>query len=307
MTGPEPRPKFLNMSITMKINGNRRRISTLVPWIVGLAVLIGGIVSVTARRKLRAQQASSSASSSAAASWLGARAIDLSYPFDEQTIYWPTDPSFHWEKAKWGEATGGYWYASARYSASEHGGTHLDSPIHFGAGQATVDALPLSKLIAPVEVVDIAPACARDRDYRLSAGDLDAWEAAHGPIPAGSIVLVHTGWGRFWPDKKAYLGSDVPGDVMGLHFPGIGRDAADRLVERKVAGVGLDTASLDHGPSRDFLAHRALNGAGIYGLENVAHLEQVPTVGATLIALPMKIKGGSGGPVRIVAILPDRK
>jgi kynurenine formamidase len=236
---------------------------------------------------------------------LAARAIDLTYPFDEKTIYWPTDKSFHWEKTKWGPSPGGYWYASATYAASEHGGTHLDSPIHFGEGQATADAIPVSRLIGPAVVVDISAACARDRDSVLGAADLEAWEAAHGAIPDGAIVLVRTGWGKFWPDKKAYLGSDVPGDTAHLHFPGIGRDAAEWLVaRRKIAGVGIDTASLDHGPSSDFIAHRVLNGAGLYGIENVANLERVPATGATAIALPMKIKGGSGGPVRIIAILP---
>jgi kynurenine formamidase len=236
---------------------------------------------------------------------LGARAIDLTYSFDEKTIYWPTDQSFHWEKTKWGQSPGGYWYASAAYAASEHGGTHLDSPIHFGAGQATTDAIPLTRLIGPAVVVDIGAACARDRDYTLSVADLEAWEKAHGAIPDGAIVLVRTGWGRFWPEKTPYLGSDVPGDTLGLHFPGIGKDAAEWLVaRRKISGVGIDTASLDHGPSRDFIAHRILNGAGLYGLENVANLDRVPVTGATVIALPMKIKGGSGGPVRIIAILP---
>jgi kynurenine formamidase len=236
---------------------------------------------------------------------LGARAIDLTYPFDEQTIYWPTDKSFHWEKSKWGPSSGGYWYASATYAASEHGGTHLDSPIHFGEGQATTEAIPLTRLIGAAVVIDLSAACTRDRDYRLTAADLDAWEARHGAIPDGAIVLVHTGWGKFWPDKKQYMGSDVPGDTAHLHFPGIGPDAAHWLTNRhKISGVGIDTASLDHGPSTDFIAHRILNGAGLYGLENVAHLDKVPATGATLIALPMKIKGGSGGPVRIIAILP---
>ena len=237
---------------------------------------------------------------------LGGRALDLTYSFDEQTIYWPTDKSFQWEKTKWGLSPGGYWYASATYAASEHGGTHLDSPIHFGEAQATIDAIPLSRLIGPAVVIDCSAAAARDRDYRLSAADLDAWEAAHGAIPNGAIVLVRTGWGRFWPDKKQYMGSDVPGDTAHLHFPGIGKGAAQWLVtRRKIAGVGIDTASLDHGPSLDFIAHRLLNGAGLYGIENVANLDRVPVLGATAIALPMKIKGGSGGPVRLIAILPQ--
>jgi kynurenine formamidase len=231
--------------------------------------------------------------------------VDLTWPYDEKTIYWPTGKAFQWEKESWGPSPGGYWYASGRYAASEHGGTHIDAPIHFGKGKQTLDEIPLAQLVARAIVVDISAACARNPDYSLSAADLAAWEKAHGRIPDSSIVLVRTGWGKFWPDKKRYLGSDTPGDTAHLHFPGIAPDAAKFLAEqRKIAGVGIDTASIDHGPSKDFMTHRILNGAGIYGLENVAYLEKVPVTGATLIALPMKIKGGSGGPVRIVALLP---
>ena len=263
------------------------------------AMVLGGLLVAAS-----AQPPSAPSPVDIRAATLAAKAVDLTYAFDERTIYWPTDPSFRWQKAKWGPSPGGYWYASATYSASEHGGTHLDSPIHFGEGQATADQIPVSRLIAPAVVIDISEACAKDRDYRLGATDVTAWEQAHGQVPEGSIVLVRTGWGQYWPDKRRYLGSDVPGDTANLHFPGISKEAAELLVQRRVNGVGIDTASLDHGPSRDFLAHRVLNGAGIYGLENVAQLDRVPATGATLIALPMKIKGGSGGPTRIIAILP---
>lgn len=233
-----------------------------------------------------------------------AKAIDLTYAFDQQTVYWPTAKAFQFEKESWGMAPGGYWYAAGRYAASEHGGTHLDAPLHFGQGKAPVDAIPLTKLIASAVVVDISAACAKNPDYLLSAGDLRAWEKTHGRIPEGVILLVRTGWGKFWPDKKRYLGSDTPGDAAHLHFPGIAAQAAELLVERKVAAVGIDTASIDYGPSKDFRTHRILYGAGLYGLENVANLEKVPVTGATLIALPMKIRGGSGAPVRIIALLP---
>lgn len=232
------------------------------------------------------------------------RAIDLTYSFNESTIYWPTDKHFEWRQTTAGMTPRGYWYASATYAASEHGGTHLDSPIHFGRGKLTADQIPVSRLIGPVVVVDISDACAKNPDYELSVADLEAWEKRHGHIRDQTIVLVRTGWGRFWPDKKRYLGSDTPGDTENLHFPGISEAAARRLVECKVDGVGIDTASLDHGPSKDFLAHQVLNGANIYGLENVANLGRLPAAGATVIALPMKIKGGTGGPVRIIAILP---
>lgn len=230
--------------------------------------------------------------------------VDLTYDFDEATIYWPTAQNFHLEKADWGVTPAGYWYAAARYSASEHGGTHMDSPIHFAEGRATTDQVPLTRLVGPAAVIDISAACARDPDYRLTVTDIKDGEKKDGALTSEDIVLIRTGWGRYWPDKKRYLGSDTPGDTAHLHFPGISREAAEYLVTRRVAGVGIDTASLDHGPSRDFIAHRTLNAAEIYGLENVAHVEHLPARGALLIALPMKIKGGSGGPARIIAVLP---
>ena len=230
--------------------------------------------------------------------------VDLTHAFDDKAIYWPTAKSFTWEKESWGRNAQGDWYTAGRYSASEHGGTHLDAPIHFAEGKQTVDQIPIDKLVGPAIVIDVSAAVATDRDYRLSPADVSAWEAKHGRIPSGSIVLVHTGWGKFWGDKKAYLGTDKAGDTSNLHFPGISKEAAALLAERKVDAVGLDTPSLDHGPSRDFAAHRAFAAANVYGLENVANLDRLPPIGATLIALPMKIKGGTGGPTRIIAIIP---
>lgn len=233
-----------------------------------------------------------------------AKVIDLTYDFDERTIYWPTAKPFQWEKEAWGPSAGGYWYTAARYAASEHGGTHLDSPIHFAEGKATVDQIPLTSLIGPAVVIDIASKCSNNADYRLSADDIVSWERERGRIPDGAIVLVRTGWGRHWPDRKRYLGSDVAGDATNLHFPGIASDAAEMLArQRKVDGIGIDTASIDYGASKDYIAHQILYGAGIYGLENLANLEQMPVKGATLIALPMKIKGGTGAPLRVIAVL----
>ncbi len=232
------------------------------------------------------------------------KVVDMTYAFDDTTIYWPTAKPFEWQKESWGTPSG-YWYAAARYAASEHGGTHIDGPIHFGQGKLTIDQIPVSRLIGPAVVIEVADQCEKDRDYRLSVPDIVSWEKKHGAIPQEAIVLVHTGWGKFWPDKKRYWGSDVPGDASQLHFPGFSREAAEFLVtKRKINGVGIDTASLDHGPSSDFIAHRTFNGAEVYGLENVANLERLPSTGATLIALPMKIKGGTGAPTRIIAILP---
>jgi kynurenine formamidase len=230
--------------------------------------------------------------------------VDLTHTFDEKTIHWPTAKPFQWNKDAWGTAAGGYWYTSASFAASEHLGTHIDSPIHFAEGQATTDTLPLPKLIGPAAVIDIRSACTANRDYQLSPADIAGWEKTNGRIPPGSVVLVRTGWAAFWPDRLRYMGTDAAGDVKNLHFPGISPEAAKVLNERRVDGVGIDTASLDHGPSTDFRTHRILNGAGIYGLENLADLDRLPPTGATVLALPMKIRGGTGGPVRVVALLP---
>jgi kynurenine formamidase len=230
--------------------------------------------------------------------------VDLTHTFSEDTIHWPTASPFRWQKDAWGPSPGGYWYASASFAASEHLGTHIDSPIHFAEGQATTDAVPLRKLVGPAVVIDIAGKAAANRDYVLSTADVLAWEEKHERIPAGTIVLVRTGWAAFWPDRERYMGTAAPGDVEHLHFPGISEEAAELLVQRGVDGVGIDTASLDHGPSKEFRSHRILARAGIYGLENLAGLDRLPARGVTVIALPVKIRNGTGGPVRVIAVLP---
>ena len=232
------------------------------------------------------------------------KVIDLTHPFDERTIYWPTAQRFELDRVAWGKNQAGWWYASNDFCASEHGGTHLDAPIHFAEGRWATAEIPIDRLLGPLRVIDVREQCRRDRNYLLSPSDIARHEARHGRIEPGTVVLIHTGFGRYYPDPKRYLGSEVRGRVEGLSFPGIGVAAAEILVERRIDMVGLDSASLDHGPSADFAAHRVLNGANIPGLENVANLEKLPATGATLIALPMKIAGGSGGPCRIIAILP---
>ncbi len=230
--------------------------------------------------------------------------VDLTYTFDEKTIYWPNAEGFRHRKDSWKKTPAGYWYAAGEFTTAEHGGTHFDAPIHFAEGKPALDEIPVEKLIAPAVVIDITAKAAADRDYRASPDDIAAFEQQHGAIPADSIVVFRTGWGKFWPDRKQYMGSDVKGDVDHLHFPGISREAAELLVQRKIAGVGIDTASMDYGPSKDFIAHQSLNGAGIFGIENIANADTLPATGATIIALPIKIGEGSGGPARVVALMP---
>ena len=198
----------------------------------------------------------------------------------------------------------GAWYASNDFCASEHGGTHIDAPIHFAEGRTSTAEIPVARLIGPARVVDIREQCEANRDYLLAPSDIESHERRYGRIERGAVVLVRTGFGRHYPDAAAYLGSAERGTTEGLSFPGIGEAAARLLVERDVDLVGLDTASLDHGPSTDFVAHRVLSEADIPGLENVANLGQLPPHGAIVIALPMKIEDGTGGPCRIIALLP---
>ncbi len=235
------------------------------------------------------------------------RWVDLTHAFNSETIYWPTDTAgFTLEEQAYGVTEGGWFYASYAFASAEHGGTHLDAPIHFAEGRLTADQIPLSGLIGPAVVVDVTEDA--HPDYQVSVSDLTAWEATHGAIPNGAILLVRTGWGERWNDHTAYLGTDQAGPeaVPELHFPGIGPEAAQWLVdERGVVAVGIDTPSIDYGQSTDFRSHVILYGENIAGFENVGNLGSLPEAGAYVVALPMKIGGGSGGPLRIVAFVPS--
>ena len=234
-------------------------------------------------------------------------AVDLTHPFDADTIYWPTEEGFVLERGSAGRTEAGYWYEAHRMRLAEHGGTHLDAPVHFHEGGSTAERVPLARLIAPAVLVDVQEACAKDADYAVSVADLERFEAAHGRIPDGAALLLATGFGARWPERARYLGTDERGAVAvaKLHFPGLAPAAARWLVaNRKLAAVGLDTASIDPGTSKLFESHQILFAAEIPAFENLAALDRLPPTGATLIALPMKIAGGSGAPLRAVAILP---
>jgi kynurenine formamidase len=232
--------------------------------------------------------------------------VDLTYPFDEHTIYWPTAPStFKLERLAYGQTPAGFFYAANSLCTPEHGGTHIDAPIHFAEGRRTVDQVPVEQLVAPAVILDVQAQAAANPDYALPLEAVQSWEQRHGHLAKGTIVLLRTGWGSRWPDKKRYLGDDTPGDASNLHFPSYGPDAARLLVDqRHVGALGVDTASIDPGNSKDFPVHRIATAANVPGLENVASLGKVPETGAWVIALPMKIAGGSGGPLRIVALIP---
>src|SRR6266576_1105502 len=206
--------------------------------------------------------------------------VDLTYPFSEETHHWPTAKPFHLEKVSEGRTPAGYWYSSYDYSGSEHVGTHMDAPFHFAEGKWTAEQIPLARTIGPGIVIDLRRKAETNADYLFRVDDLRAWEKIHGRIAPGSIVLVHTGWGKYWGDRKRYFGTDEPGNVADLHFPGLSKEIAE------------------------FIVNQVLGAANVPIFENVAALDRLPAKGATIFALPMKIKGGSGAPLRIFAILP---
>jgi kynurenine formamidase len=231
--------------------------------------------------------------------------VDLTYSFDDQTVYWPKNQLFHRQDTARGMTPKGYWYASGTFSASEHGGTHLDAPVHFAKAGMSVDQIPVESLVGPAIVLDIRERCQLNPDYELTVQDIQHWEMQFGLIAPQDLVLVQTGWSQYWPDLPHYLGSESPDNPLSLHFPGISAEAMTFLVhDRQIRGVGIDTASIDPGQSRDFQAHQILSTANLYAIENVAYLDQVPPRGATVYALPIKIKDGTGGPVRLIAVIP---
>lgn len=251
---------------------------------------------------------SACAGGSEPASFENGKWIDLTHDFDDRSLYWPTTAPFTLSTVAEGQTEGGYYYSAYAFQGSEHGGTHLDAPIHFQAEGQTTEEIPLDSLIGPAVVIDVKAKTAGNPQYGITVEDILNWESEHGKISGRPIVLFDTGWAARWPDATAYLGTERrgPGGVAELSFPGLTPEAAEFLAnDRSVRAVGLDTPSLDMSSSASFLVHRILFDKNIPGFENVASLDGVPPTGAHVFALPMKIKGGSGGPLRIVAFVPD--
>lgn len=254
--------------------------------------------------------ASAAPSAVPAPPFAGGTWIDLTHEFAADTLYWPTAQRFQLEVESRAMTPKGYFYAANRYRASEHGGTHIDAPIHFAEKGKTVDELPIDQLLGAAVVVDVSAQAAANADYQVNVADFEAWEKAHGPLPKDIIILLRTGYATRWPNPQTYLGTEQRGAeaVAQLHFPGLHPDAARWLVaQRSIKAIGLDTASIDHGQSTLFESHRILLEKNIPAFENVGDMSRLPVTGLQIIALPMKIKEGSGGPLRIVAWVPDKR
>lgn len=235
------------------------------------------------------------------------RWVDLSYEFNDKTIYWPTSESFQLDTVFEGQTDKGFYYSAYKFSMAEHGGTHLDAPVHFAKGKNPVDKISLDKLNGEAIIIDVVAQCEQNRDYRITPEDVQAWEKENGKIPEQSLLFFKTGFGKYWPDKKKYLGTTLTGQsgVDNLHFPGIHPKTASWLIKnRKINAIGLDTPSIDFGQSKLFETHQILFNENIPAFENVANLDLLPAKGAWVIALPLKITGGSGSPLRIVALVP---
>ena len=233
--------------------------------------------------------------------------VDLTHDFSDETLYWPTSDTWQFDTVFVGHTDGGYYYEAFKFATAEHGGTHLDAPIHFSEGKKTVDELDISQLSGAAVVIDVTRKVQQNRDYQILPEDVKAWEVEHGSIPDGAILLFYTGMGALWPDAQLYLGTTLRGQegVANLSFPGIHPETSQWLVDnRSIKAVGLDTPSIDYGKSTQYETHQILFANDIPGFENVANLDKLPATGAYVIALPMKIKGGSGAPLRIVANVP---
>ncbi len=232
--------------------------------------------------------------------------IDLSHSFSEETIYWVTAKEFEMEEVAKGITDKGFYYAANNFATAEHGGTHIDAPIHFAEKGQTVDEIPLSNLIGNAIKIDVSENAITNPDYLISLKDIQTWEEENGKIEVGSIILLETGFSKLYPDKLKYLGTEERGEeaIKKLHFPGLAPEAAKWLVEnRSIHAIGIDTPSIDYGQSQDFESHVELLSKNIPAFENLTNLDKLPSKNFQVIALPMKIKGGSGAPLRIIAIL----
>jgi kynurenine formamidase len=230
------------------------------------------------------------------------RVVDLSYAINDKLVPWPGDQK--WFEAKVNATVEKNGYFTRSFWMLEHYGTHLDAPIHFPPGKTTVDQIPAKQFFGPAVVLDVSEESAKDADYQAPAARVEAWEKKHGRIPEGSIVLLRTGWAARWPDAQKYRNQDAHGK---MHFPGFSAEAAKLLISRKVSGIGCDTMSVDYGASQDFAVHQLALGGGLYHLENLSDLSEVPEVGAFLMVAPIKLEGGSGGPVRVFALVGTEK
>lgn len=224
--------------------------------------------------------------------------LDLTQPMYEGMPFWPGGVPFTMTRLV-DYAEGGY--RLHKFEVGENTGTHVDAPSHFIEGGTPIENIALNQLVTPAVMIDIQDKVAQDEDYLLSADDVRAWEAEHGEIPSGALVILNTGWYKRFGEPERYINMDAEG-VM--RFPGYGPDAAELLLERDVAGIGIDTLSLDNGSAETFATHDIMLGADKYQIENMANLDALPPTGATIVVGVLPVRDGSQAQARIFALLP---
>ncbi len=223
--------------------------------------------------------------------------LDLTHVLGTQFPLFPGAAPFRIQQAVSHDKDG---YYGSILTYWEHSGTHMDAPVHFAPNGLFVDQLKVENLVVPAVVINITEKVRRDPDSVVTPDDIRAWERRYGRIPDNAAVLMASGWGARAASVEAFRNTDSSG-VM--HFPGFGKDAIDFLLtERRISGIGVDTLSLDHGPSTTFAVHYTLLPTNRWGLENLANLESIPPSGATLFVGAPKIAAGSGGPTRVMAV-----
>jgi len=234
--------------------------------------------------------------------------IDLSHNLNSETLHWLTARPFELRVEQNGTIRRGdeeYWVQSDEIHMASHTGTHIDAPCHFSRGKWCVSDIPFSHLIdIPIAVVDVSQKCLENRDYEATIDDVKEWELKHGQIPDKAVLVIQTGWSRWWPSKKQYFGTEGTDPAL-AHFPGVHPNLSQWLVEnRNIVGLGVDGPSVDNGQSKSKKTHRIMGARNIYNIENMAsRVFDLPPIGAKMIALPLKLDGASGTPVTIVAYL----
>jgi kynurenine formamidase len=228
-----------------------------------------------------------------------AQIIDLTQMISEKTpTFDGSKDAFRYEKLSDIKKDG---IASGAFRIPEHFGTHIDAPGHFIVWKETIERVKVKKLIAPAVVIDIRSKVESNPDYQLTAADIQEFEKG-GAIPEGAAILLLTGWDKRYSEPEKYRNADANG-VM--HFPGFSEEAIQYLLRNpKIVALGIDTLSIDYGPSKIFPGHKISHGSGLYHVENMTNLDKLPARGAVIFVGALPIEGGSGSPVRVIAIAP---
>ena len=227
------------------------------------------------------------------------RVVDLTHPIKPGIPLWPGDPPVQFETMASIPAEG---YFLRRFSMGEHSGTHISTPSALFDQGPGPDSIPPETLIAPAAVIDARSSASMDPDYVLTVDDLEEWERKHGKIAAGSIVLLLTGWGRYWYEPERFINLGVDGL---MHTPGFTSETVACLLdERGATGIGVDTHGVDAGRDPGLEASRAVLSRGALVLECLNNLDQLPATGATLVIGRLPLVGGSGSPASVLALAP---